>query len=115
MRRFAVVVLNVVIGVASFSPAAAAAGGTSTAPIVGRWQQSHSCDELVSALDALGLGALAPGVVGDYFPNRPPKSSPQNPTSAQEQCHSSTLTSSRPLGSSARWISSRTKSMTARM
>jgi hypothetical protein len=45
-----VVVLSVVIGAASFSPAAAAAGGTSTASIVGRWQQSHTCDELVSAL-----------------------------------------------------------------
>src|SRR5512141_3099123 len=71
--RFAVVVLTVVLGVASFSPAAAAAGGTSTARIVGRWQQSHTCDELVSALNALGLGALAPGAVGDYFPNLTPE------------------------------------------
>jgi hypothetical protein len=71
--RFAVIVWSVVIGLASFSPTAAAAGGTSTASIVGRWQQSHTCDELVSALDALGLGALAPGVVGDYFPDLTPE------------------------------------------
>jgi hypothetical protein len=31
--------------------------------IVGRWQQSHTCDQLVGALNALGLGATAPGVV----------------------------------------------------
>src|SRR5512133_2093357 len=71
--RFAVVVLTVAFGVAAFSPAAPAAAGTSTAPIVGRWQQSHTCDELVSALNALGLGALAPGVVRDYFPNLTPE------------------------------------------
>src|SRR4029453_3214429 len=71
--RVAAFFLTVVIGVASFSPTATAGGGTSTAPIVGRWQQSHTCDELVSALDALGLGALAPGVVGDYFPNLTPE------------------------------------------
>ena len=40
------------------------------APIVGRWQQLHTCQELVDALNALGLGALAPGVVGDYFPDQ---------------------------------------------
>jgi hypothetical protein len=71
--RFAVVVSTLVIGVASFGSAATAARGNSTAPIVGRWQQSHTCDELVSALNALGLGTLAPGVVGDYFPNQTPQ------------------------------------------
>ncbi len=73
MRAFAVGILTLVIGVASLNPAEAATGSDSTAPIVGRWQQSHTCDELVSALDALGLGALAPGVVGDYFPNETPE------------------------------------------
>jgi hypothetical protein len=101
--RFAVVVLTVVIGVASFSPAAAgAAGGTSTAPIVGRWQQSHSCDELVSALDALGLGALAPGVVGDYFPNLTPEELAAKPdicSGAVPQLHSHFFTASGLFGS----------------
>ena len=40
------------------------------APIVGRWQQLHTCQELVDALNAVDLGALAPGVVGDYFPDQ---------------------------------------------
>jgi hypothetical protein len=37
---------------------------------VGRWQQLHTCQELVDGLNALGLGSLAPGVVGDYFPDQ---------------------------------------------
>ncbi len=49
---FAVGILSLMIGVASLSPADAATGSDSTAPIVGRWQQSHTCDELVSALNA---------------------------------------------------------------
>ena len=48
------------------SPAVASASEP-VAPIVGRWQQSHTCQQLVDALNAQGLGALAPGVVGDYF------------------------------------------------
>ena len=39
---------------------------------MGRWQQSHICDELVTALTALGLEARAPGVVGDYFADTGP-------------------------------------------
>ena len=47
-----------------------AAGSEPVAPIVGRWQQAHTCQQLVDALDAQGLGVLAPGVVGDYFPDQ---------------------------------------------
>jgi hypothetical protein len=37
--------------------------------IAGFWGQTHRCQPLVDALNAEGLGALAPGVVGDFFPN----------------------------------------------
>lgn len=40
------------------------------APIVGRWQQVHTCEQLVSGLKAEGLGAVAPTMVGDYFPDQ---------------------------------------------
>jgi hypothetical protein len=43
------------------------AGATDT--IVGRWEALRKCDDIVHALDAQGLGVLAPAVVGDYFPN----------------------------------------------
>jgi hypothetical protein len=43
------------------------AGATDT--IVGRWETLRKCSDMVRALNAQGLGALAPGVVGDYFPN----------------------------------------------
>jgi hypothetical protein len=52
----------------------AAAGSTNAetstaAPaIVGRWKRVNKCPELVKALDDVGLGAIAPSVVGDYFP-----------------------------------------------
>ncbi len=42
-------------------------------PLVGRWRRVNKCAELVKALDAWGLGAIAPSVVGDYFPEVPPK------------------------------------------
>ena len=38
------------------------------AALVGRWEQLHTCQHLVDALRARGLDALAPSVVGDYFP-----------------------------------------------
>jgi hypothetical protein len=43
------------------------AGATDT--IVGRWEAIRKCDDVVRALNEQGLGALAPSVVGDYFPN----------------------------------------------
>jgi hypothetical protein len=39
-----------------------------TAPLVGRWMQVHTCDQLVAGLEGVGLGATAPAVVGDFFP-----------------------------------------------
>ena len=42
-----------------------------SAPIVGRWQMVRTCQSMVAALKAAGLGPVAPGVVGgDYFPNQ---------------------------------------------
>lgn len=45
-----------------------------SAPIVGRWQMVRTCQSIVVALKAAGLGPVAPGVVGgDYFPNQTPQ------------------------------------------
>jgi hypothetical protein len=52
------------------SPAHAEANAEQVAPIVGRWQQNHKCQQLLDAFNDLGLGALAPGMVGDYFPDQ---------------------------------------------
>ncbi len=42
-------------------------------PIVGRWQQRHSCEQLVAALQANGLAKVAPAIVGDFFPDMTPQ------------------------------------------
>ena len=42
-------------------------------PIFGHWQQRHTCWGLVRALAKVHLRPLAPGVVGDYFPNETPQ------------------------------------------
>lgn len=44
-----------------------------SSPIVGRWMQVHTCDQLVAGLEANGLGAVAPAVVGDFFPDASPE------------------------------------------
>jgi hypothetical protein len=41
--------------------------------LVGRWEQTHTCQALVQALDKAHLSAAAPAVIGDYFPNSSPK------------------------------------------
>jgi hypothetical protein len=41
--------------------------------IEGRWEQVHTCDQLVTGLETEGLAALAPGVAGDYFPDSTPE------------------------------------------
>jgi hypothetical protein len=43
------------------------------ASIVGRWQTLRTCRGLVKALKEADLEPLAPGVVGDYFPNKTPE------------------------------------------
>ena len=44
-----------------------------SSPIVGRWQQIRTCQDMVGALQAAGLRPLAPGVFGEYFPNQTPQ------------------------------------------
>src|SRR5215470_10275087 len=41
--------------------------------LVGRWSLVRTCPELISALQKAGLAAIAPAVVGDYFPNSTPQ------------------------------------------
>jgi hypothetical protein len=60
------------------SPSAAARPSPSVepapaSPIVGLWEQTHTCAQLVGALQDNGLAALAPAVVGDYFPDTSPE------------------------------------------
>jgi hypothetical protein len=81
-RRIRIAGASVMVAAASLVALATSAQATASgppvvtspsepvAPIVGRWQQLHTCQELVDALNALGLGAVAPGVVGDYFPDQ---------------------------------------------
>ena len=40
-----------------------------TASIVGRWERTNECPQLVEALNDAGLGVIAPAVAGDYFPS----------------------------------------------
>ena len=53
------------VGASSHAPAKAS--------IVGRWQTLRKCGGLVDALKEAHLRALAPGVLGDYFPNASPE------------------------------------------
>lgn len=39
------------------------------APLVGRWEQVHHCQDLVTALDKANLGAMIPQEVTEYFPD----------------------------------------------
>lgn len=65
-------------GSSGASTSSSSAGGTSadgatgttagSAPLVGRWMQVHTCDQLVAGLEGAGLGATAPAMVGDFFP-----------------------------------------------
>jgi hypothetical protein len=57
---------------AGTSPAAAPEAAVSS-PLVGLWMQVHTCDQLVAALEEAGLGEIAPGVVGDFFPDQTPQ------------------------------------------
>jgi len=102
-RLLVVAILSLSIGVASPLPAVrATAQGGQVDSIVGRWQQSHTCDQLVSALNALGLAELAPGVVGDYFPDQTPAQLAAKPdicSGALPQLHSHFFTASGLFGS----------------
>jgi hypothetical protein len=81
--RFAVVVVTVLAGSLAWSGTGAAEPtmrlvamkpqATASPDIVGRWMQVHTCDQLVDGLEEQGLGAIAPSVVGDYFPDLSPE------------------------------------------
>ncbi|MDX6375639.1 MAG: hypothetical protein QOD98_4627 [Nocardioidaceae bacterium] len=84
-------------------PSSSAPSATSaTSVIEGRWEQEHTCQQLVDALDAAGLAALAPGVVGDYFPDRTPQQLARKAnvcSGAQPQRHAHFFTSDGAFGS----------------
>jgi hypothetical protein len=41
--------------------------------LVGRWERVNECPQRVEAIEQAGLPEIAPGVVGDYFPDSTPK------------------------------------------
>jgi hypothetical protein len=67
-RPFAVATLLAVLLLSPASAGAVVPGHE--APMVGIWGQTHRCQQLVDALNELSLGELAPGVVGDFFPDQ---------------------------------------------
>jgi hypothetical protein len=84
----------------STSPPASATGPPSE--LVGRWEQARDCHDLVSALDQLGLGLTAPGVVGDFFPNETAQQLAKKPdlcAGAKPSPHSHFFTASGEFGS----------------
>jgi hypothetical protein len=69
-RRSTGVLLAVgVVAAMTLAGGSASAASPDATSIVGRWQQAHRCQQLVDTLDSLGLGAIAPSVAGDYFPD----------------------------------------------
>ena len=60
---------------AATSPAAVLEEATTAvaSPLVGRWMQVHTCEQLVTGLEEAGLGEIAPAVVGDFFPDQSPE------------------------------------------
>jgi hypothetical protein len=61
------------VGCGASGAASAGDAPAAKASIVGRWQQTHKCTWLVHALKEAHLRPLAPGVIGDYFPNKTPQ------------------------------------------
>jgi hypothetical protein len=78
---------------------------TSAPPVpalVGRWEQVHHCEDLVRALDQLGLGPTAPVAVGDFFPDQTPQQLAKKPdvcAGADPLPHSHFFTASGDFGS----------------
>ena len=70
----------------------------------------RTCQNMVGALQAAGLRPLAPGVVGDYFPNQTPQQLAKKKNlcqGAKPQIHSHFFTAD---GSSDRWINAASRS-----
>ena len=73
-----------------------------SSPIVGRWQTVRTCQDIVGALQAAGLRPLAPGMLGDYFPNQTPQQLAKKKNlcqGAKPQAHSHFFTTSGAFGS----------------
>jgi hypothetical protein len=76
MRKKVLVILaccGAFVAAGSQGAAAGSDGTTGSSSIVGRWQTERTCQGLVVALKQVGLGPLAPVVVGDYFPDQSPQ------------------------------------------
>ena len=75
MRMWPVLLTAGALAVGCGAGGAASAGDSpaAKASIVGRWQQTHKCTWLVHALRPAHLRPLAPGVIGDYFPDKTPQ------------------------------------------
>ena len=102
MRRKRIVVVTAAIGAIIAVASTLSAYAATDASIVGRWQQTHKCQQLVDALNELGLGVLAPGVVGDYFPDQTFDELAAKPdlcSGARPQKHSHFFTASGEFGS----------------
>ena len=98
MRRY-VGLFGVALSVAG---AAAASTGATGLALVGRWQTVRTCQGLVAALKKTGLSPLAPGVVGDYFPNQTSAELAKKKnlcSGAKPQPHSHFFTADRKFGS----------------
>jgi hypothetical protein len=98
MRRRFTVLAAVVIGLIAAQPAVAA----DSSSIVGRWQTVRTCQGLVVDLQKEGLSALAPGVVGDYFPDQSPQDLAKKKNlcqGAKPQIHAHFFTSDGTFGS----------------
>jgi hypothetical protein len=59
----------------SVQPTTASAEPTTTdaEALVGRWERTNQCPELVEAFEQAGLAELAPAFVGDFFPDSNPE------------------------------------------
>ena len=101
-RRSIVMAAAAAIGIITVVGPTLPASAVIDESIVGRWQQTHKCEQLVDALNELGLGSLAPGVVGDYFPNQTFDELAAKPdlcSGARPQKHSHFFTASGEFGS----------------
>ena len=75
---------------------------TTSSPIAGRWQTVRTCQGVVVDLQKMGLRAVAPVVVGDYFPGQTPQALAKKKTicqGARPQIHAHFFTSDGKFGS----------------
>jgi hypothetical protein len=94
MSVFSAVVAVLLLGVQS--------GAATSSPLVGRWQTVRTCQDIVGALKAAGLGPLAAGMVGEYFPNQTPQQLAKKKNlcqGAKPQAHSHFFTGGGAFGS----------------